>query len=362
MSGKSMAMLLVIVVSCGPVRAQEAGLVKEGDSAFAKGDYDAARRSFEKALQIAGDSTARYGILRRLTSTSAAVGQFAEAQRYLQQAITGPDDPKLADDLVLSVNLDMRTKEYDHALVSAQQVEAMHVASYTSESLPVADDLLRIGEIYLAQAKLVQAMGPLLDAHGIRTRLNGPLDPGLLAVLDRINEANAKIAGGSGAFAGHTNEAFYRQALAIRETLYGENSSELISTVEGLANLYSAELNLIAAEPVYLRLLALWESAAGKDHPMVAVTLDKLVVFYIKEGQPEKAREALARSVAIRAHFLAVGLSLQAEDAISVGHQEQAKTLYNRALVALGPPGATNDESAAEIRKALAELRSSPAK
>ncbi len=300
----------------------------------------------------------RYDPLKEQVSSSVAAGQFADAQRYLQQAI---ELRQSSNDLVLSVNLDMRTKEYDHALATAQRVQAMHVAAYTSESLPVADDLLRIGEIYLAQGKLVQALSPLLDAHGIRTRLTGPLDPGLLPVLDRINEANSKIAGGSGAFAGHTNEAFYRQALAIRETLYGENSSELISTVEGLANLYSAELNLIAAEPLYLRLLALWETAVGKDHPMVAVTLDKLVVFYVKKGQPEKAREALARSVAIRAHFLAVGLSLQAEDAISVGHREQAKALYSRALAALGPPssgpGSANDESNAEIRKALGAIR-----
>jgi tetratricopeptide (TPR) repeat protein len=357
MSSKSLATVFLIAVSCWPVRAQEAGILKDGDSALAKGDYDAARRVFEKALQLAGDSSARYDVLKRLTSTSAAVGQFAEAQRYLQQAIAGPDDPKLADDLLLSVNLDLRTKEYDHALATAQRVQAMHVATYGSESIPAADDLLRIGQIYLGQGKLVQAMGPLLDAYGIRTRLNGSLDPGLLPVLDQINEANAKIAGGSGAFAGHTNEAFYRQALTIRETLYGENSSELISTVEGLANLYSAELNLIAAEPLYLRLLALWESAAGKEHPMVAVTLDKLVVFYVKEGQPEKAREALARSVAIRAHFLAVGLSLEAQDAISVDRREQAKALYNRALAALGPTDSLNGESIAEIKQALGALR-----
>ena len=120
-----------------------------------------------------------------------------------------------------------------------------------------------------------------------------------------------------------------------------ENSSELISTVEGLANLYSAELNLIAAEPLYLRLLALWESAVGKDHPMVAVTLDKLVVFYVKEGQPEKAREALARSVAIRAHFLAVGLSLQADDAMSENHREQATALIQPSSGGPGTAGSS---------------------
>jgi tetratricopeptide (TPR) repeat protein len=357
--------VLLFALFCWPMRGQELPL-KEGDAAFAQGDYDAARRSFEKALQMARqlppDSAVRYDILKRLTSTSAASGQFADAQRYLQQAvnlqqaINGPSDPNLTDDLLLSVNLDMRTKEFDHALATAQRVQAMHVAAYTSESLPVADDLLRIGEIYLAQGKPIEAMLPLQAAQATRTRLRGSLDPGLLPVLDRLNEASRSIAGPGGALLGHADEATYRQALLIRETLYGENSSELISTIEGLADLYSAEGVLAAAEPVYLRLLALWESGVGKDHPMVAVTLDKLVVFYVKEREPEKAREALARSVAIRAHFLAVGLSLQAADAISENRREQAKALYNRALAALGPPGPANEEMIAEIKGALVAL------
>jgi tetratricopeptide (TPR) repeat protein len=130
--------------------------------------------------------------------------------------------------------------------------------------------------------------------------------------------------------------------------------------VEGLANLYSAEGMLSAAEPLYLRLLALWEGAVGKEHPMVAVTLDKLVVFYVKKGEPDQAREAFARSVAIRARFLAVGLSIQAQDAVAEKHPEQAQALYNRALGALGPPGTENQESIAEIKKALAEIPNSP--
>jgi tetratricopeptide (TPR) repeat protein len=362
MSGTGLGAVLLIAVSCWPVKAQDAGLVKEGDSEFAKGDYDAARRSFEKALEASADSAARYEILKRLASASAASGQFADAQRYLQQAITGLDDPKLAEDLLLSVNLDMRTKEYDHALATAERVQAMHVATHTAESLPVADDLLRIGGIYLAEKKPNEAARSLIAALEIRTKLVGSLDPGLLPVLDQLIEAFKAIpdVGGNGVCPGC--ETIYRQALVIRETLYGENSTELISTIEGLADVYSGEGMLSAAEPLYQRLLALWESAVGKDHPMVAVTLDKLVLFYVKAGEPEKAREALARSVAIRAHFLAVGLSLQAQDAVSENQRERAKVLYNRALAALGPSGQVNEEMIAEIRKALGELRSSTPK
>jgi tetratricopeptide (TPR) repeat protein len=90
MSGTSLGAVLLIAVSCWPGRAQDAAPLKDGDSAFAKGDYDAARRWFEKALETARDSPARYDVLKRLTSASAAAGQFADAQRYLQQAIAVP--------------------------------------------------------------------------------------------------------------------------------------------------------------------------------------------------------------------------------------------------------------------------------
>ncbi|MFZ0589512.1 MAG: tetratricopeptide repeat protein [Bryobacteraceae bacterium] len=113
------------------------------------------------------------------------------------------------------------------------------------------------------------------------------------------------------AIEGIGSESFYRQALMIRETIYGEDSTELISTLEWLADTYGSGGEFDHAEPVYERMLSLWEKLAGKDNPMVAVKLDKLAAFYSKEGKPEKAREALERSVAIRARFLAVGLAHQ---------------------------------------------------
>jgi tetratricopeptide (TPR) repeat protein len=368
---------LLLCAICGwPGSAQDAlrsrvqVLLKEGDGAFAHGNYDAAHQSLEKAQQIAqqlpADSPIRYEVLKRLTSTSAASGQFADAEQYLQQAVKcrestiGSNDPKLADDLLLSVTLNMRTEEFDQALDTAQRVRAMHVEAYTSESVPVADDLVRIGRIYLAEKKPNEAVHPLIAAIAIRTKLVGSLDPGLLPALDEINVAFRAIATGGGSSLCPGCEGTYQQALTIRETLYGENSTELIGTVEGLADTYSSEGMFAAAEPLYLRLLALWEESVGKDHPMIAVTLDKLVVFYTRAGRPEKARDALARSVAIRARFLAVGLSQQAADAISENRREQAKALYQRALAGLGPRGPANEELIAQITGALAKLQNSP--
>lgn len=144
-------------------------LLKEGDSAFAQGEYDAARRAFEDAEKMTRvspfESRMRYDVLKRLTFTSAASGQFAGAEHYLEQAIEcrksllGAKDPKIADDLVLSVNLNMRMKQYDDALTAAQRVEAIHTEAYSRDSIPVAEDLLRIAQIYIAEKKPNEATG-----------------------------------------------------------------------------------------------------------------------------------------------------------------------------------------------------------
>ena len=338
------------------------GTLKDGDSALARGEYESARHSFETAWQIAQRlppaAAARYDVLKRLVAVSASSGNFGEAEGYLLQAIAwrestaSAQDPRLADDLLLSIHLDLRTKKFDRALGTAQRLQAMHIAANGAESLPAADDLLRTGQIYLAEGQARDAARSLAAAAALRMKLAGSLDPGLLPILDGLAKSFDEIAGGRPA----GNETVYRQALTIRETLYGEDSSELISTVEALADAYAAAGEYSAAEPVYERLLSLWEKLVGRDHPMIAVTLDKLVVFYTNEDKPDKARAALARSVAIRARFLAVGLSLQAADELKEGRPKQAQVLYRRALAALGPGTPADGDLIGKISKALGDI------
>lgn len=335
----------------------------EGDSAFSEGDYDAARTSFEQAWRMAAglppDAPARYDILKRLVTASAATGRFEDAAHYLDEALhvrkaTGDtNDPKLMGDLALSITLDLRTKNFEGALATAERVRAIHEASYTAESLQVADDLMRIGQIYQAAGQAKEAARAFASSAQLRTKLAGSLDPGLLPTFDGLAESFRIIAGGRAA----GNETIYRRALTIRETLYGRDSSQLISTLEDLADAYAAAGDFASAEPVYERLLSVWEAVVGKDHPMVAVTLDKLVVFYFKADKPEKARAALARSVAIRTRFLATGLSQEAADQLSQGRNDRAQALYERALAALDPADSGNQDLISVIRSALAKVQ-----
>jgi tetratricopeptide (TPR) repeat protein len=173
------------------------------------------------------------------------------------------------------------------------------------------------------------------------------LHPSLIPDLDRLGELYITVRAYDKA------EDAYRHVLVIRETLYGKTHADLISTVDGLAYAIFGQKKYEAAEPIYQRLISLWEESVGKDHPMVAVALDKVAVFYADQKKFDQARAALERSTAIRAHFLATGLSQQATEEFSENHLDQAKALYARALAVLDPPNTINEELRAQFEGVL---------
>ena len=136
---------------------------------------------------------------------------------------------------------------------------------------------------------------------------------------------------------------------STRETLYGKTHADLISTVDGLAYALFGQQKCDEADPFYQRLIGLWESSVGKDHATVAVALDKLAVFYAARKKYPEARDALERSTAIRARFLALGISQQATQAFTEGQLDQAKAFYRRGLAALDPPNPINDDLRGQI-------------
>jgi tetratricopeptide (TPR) repeat protein len=339
-------------------QAQEAApdiptLMQAGNAAHMKGDYETARQSYAKAWdaaqQTADSDPVRYEILRRLTSVRAAAGEFADADSYLQMAIhwresvLGRNDPKIADDLLVSVGLCRGMKDYDRARAILTRVMGLHYLQHGAESTVIADDFSRTAQIYMEQKRPEAAVGALTTALGIRTKALGPLDPSLVPDLDRLAGAHIVLRAYDKA------ELAYRQALVIRETLLGKEDADLIATVDGLAYACFGQQKFAEAEPIYQRLIALWGKSVGEDHPMVAMALDKVATFYFAQKRFDEAREAASRAIAIRALFLATGLSAQAAEQLLQGHKDAAVGHYRRALLVLDPPHPVYEELKGQI-------------
>jgi tetratricopeptide (TPR) repeat protein len=148
-------------------------------------------------------------------------------------------------------------------------------------------------------------------------------------------------------------ESAYRHALVIRESLFGKINADLIADVDGLAYALFGQKKYDEAEAAYQRLVALWSASVGEDHPMMAIALDKVAVFYIEQKKFDQAKEQADRANAIRAKFLAEGLSEQASEQFSEGNKDATMALYQRAVKALDPPNPIYDKLRGELAEML---------
>jgi tetratricopeptide (TPR) repeat protein len=336
-------------------------LMAAGNAAYMRGDYDAARESFAKAWELAQQKPVadpiRYDVLKRLTSVRSAAGEFADADNYLQMAINwretnnGMSDPKIADDLLISVGLCRGMKNYDRALLVLARVMGIHRASHGMESTTVADDFSRMAQIFLEQKNLQAGINSLKNALEIRTKVAGPLDPSLVPDLDRLAATNIAMR------QYETAEGAYRHALVIRETLFGKEDADLIATVDGLAYACFGQKKYDEAEPLYKRLIGLWVKSVGEEHPMVAIALDKVAVFYADQKKFDAAKEATDQATAIRTHFLAAGLSAAATEQTAEDHKEEAVSLYHRALAVMEPPNALYADLRKDVEGLVKDLK-----
>jgi len=337
-------------------------LMKSARSDYMKGDYVAARASLEQAwaeIQPSPpDEPKRYEIVKQLEAVLSASGEYKAAEEYEELAINwrennvGLKDPKLAEEWIELATLCQRLKNYDRAAALLMRARSFHVDRYGRESLQVADDWSRVALVYAAQVEqMEQAIVPLRVAIQTREAVMGAEHPAILPELDRLGSLLVTLH-----FYADAEETF-RRSLVIRERLTGKMHSDLISSIEGLAYAQFGQKKYGEAEEGYKRLLALWISVTQQpDHPMIALTLDKLAVFYRAQKREEEAVDAANKAIAIRGSFLATSLDQEAMERKIRGKKDEAAALLDRALTALDPSRQEHVELRKLIEKDIAEL------
>src|SRR4051812_40195734 len=347
------AVLLLLAVAQEPALPTIPTLVTECNAAYLKGDYEAAQKAFLSAWDLAhqtpNDDPIRYDVVKRLVRVRSAAGDFEDADRYLQIAInwrenlSGANDLRLVDDLLVSVQLCRGMKNFNRATLILTRVMGIHRTNGGTETAVFADDLSRMAQVYMEMKDVSGAIGLFRNAIEIRQKLGGPLDPSLIYDLDRL--AGAHIVQREYDRA----EAAYRHSLVIRESILGKNDPDLIATVDGLAYSLFGQKKFDDAEPLYQRLIGLWVKSVGEEHPMVAIALEKVARFYAEQKKFDQSREYLEKGIAVRAYFRAEGLAPAAAEQLTQGSKDTAIASYKRALAVMDPPHPVYDEMRGEM-------------
>ncbi|MBI1896341.1 MAG: tetratricopeptide repeat protein [Acidobacteria bacterium] len=328
-------------------------LVAEARAAYLKRDHAAARKALDRAWSAAQElparDPARYDVVKQMSIVLTAAGEYHEAEQYLQIAINareielGSEHPQVADELTDLAMLCHRMGDDARGLVVLDRVRLMRLRAGGPDAPALADAFSRAALLHLTAGHPEQAAAALETALSIREKTLGPVHPGLLPELDRRGPVLLMLRRYEQA------EEAYRRALVIREQMFGPSEPELIPSVEGLAYSCFGQKKYAQAEPLYRRLLGLWRDSTGGQHPMVAITLDKIALFYRELERWEEADAAVGEANAIRAHLLAAGLQQAAESRLARGDKKAAHELFRRALDTLD----ANRPEHAELRSLL---------
>ncbi|MGB7510806.1 MAG: tetratricopeptide repeat protein [Pelodictyon phaeoclathratiforme] len=130
-------------------------------------------------------------------------------------------------------------------------------------------------------------------------------------------DAHARILQRTGNYA--AAEPLFRRVLAIYEKQLGSDHLSVATGMYNLAGLMGAQGKYAAAETLSRRALAIYEKQLGSDHPFVATGLNGLASFLRDQGKYAEAEPLFRRELAIF------------EKTLGPDHSDVATSLYNLA-------------------------------
>ena len=327
----------------GPIRTE----VARANGAILEviGEYDAAARTFEDALDLATRWQQRRQMAmissRLLNVLGAKLQHFDEAERYrvLAEMLAKGD-----------IGLEARFRVYLGAVLRAQ---GEHAAAETEFRQALAlrqqaatPDPVAIATARQSLANALYSQGKYKEAEAEHRHALEEVESSLAA--DHPQVAAVRESLGNDLMARGQLEAAedeFRRALEIREQALGEHHADVASVQNNLGNALFLQGKPVEAEERYRRALAIQTEALGPDHPHVGMSHGNVGNALSMQGQHAQAEAAYRRALGIQ------------EAALGPEHPEVAGTRHNlaNALQSQGrlPEAETEYRAALSLRQAL---------
>lgn len=252
-------------------------------TAAREGDWPAAARHAQAALDTAQDDEIRASARHELARAAEGSGDLARAEALYAQALAaqesrcGGDSERLLPALANLIGVLRAANKLNAARPVAER--ALHIAGRFGPGHPVeAATCDQWGGIAYAGADFAAAESAYRDTLRIVETAFGPTHPATAAALHNLGTAlDARRT-----FA--EAEQCYRRALEIRESRYGRQSEETAATLHNLAAVMETIGKLDSAERLYRETTDTWEQLYGAEHPATLSSLTNLAGVLASRG------------------------------------------------------------------------------
>ena len=299
-------------------------LVVMGVLAKSEGDFDNARRYYERALSArerAGgpDHPDVARTLSTLGHLSAAAGRNEEALTYQSRALDtyrktlGPEHPRLAFIFNALGDIAKSMGDYDQARAHAERALAINESALGPEHPLVAVSLNLLGIIAVFEGELEVARAHFERTLTIRKRTLGPDHPEVAGVLANLGNA-ARVQGRNDDALG-----YYQQALTIWENNQGHNAPDIASTLYSLGMVSTEQGNYEVGLEHMKHALQMLEDSVGPHHPRTIDALAGLGQAAYTSGDLPTARQYLQRVLEVGKSTLDLENPINFSISITVG-------------------------------------------
>jgi hypothetical protein len=272
-----------------------------GTLAFDEDDYPAARKAYERALELYRKSVGSRAL--EVASALGAIGGVLYQEGKTQEAIAlheqalatneeilGREHPELGKLLDAIADEHLTLGQPDAAMGAASRALAIREASLGSGHADVARSLQEVAKIRIARGDLERAESDLSRALAIDARQLGADHPRTGAahelMADVLIRKKDLVA----------SEGHLRAALAISEQRFGSESVEVAESKNHLAEVLATRGQTRQALDLDLRALAILEKALGKDHIRLVDVLIGIGDSYLRLKEPARAVRFLERA------------------------------------------------------------------
>lgn len=259
---------------------------------------------------------------------------FCEQALEVSEQVFGQEDIRTLNCLTNLAILRQEQERYTEAEQLFQEDLARCHKIPEIEPHNIASALNNLAQLYRHKGQYLEAEHYYLQALAIRQDVLEPEHPHLAISLNGL----ATLYTEQGKY--EQAQPLYQQALAIRQkNLLEPDDLDLAISYNNLANNYVYQRKHTQAEPLSQQALAIYEEVLGKDHPLVAQSLDTLAEIYAGQGKYAQAEPLYQRALAMREKVSGLEHTDVAQSLTNLGalYENQGKLaeaepLYQRAL------------------------------
>lgn len=301
-----------------PLKAEY--LTRLSDAERQAGRFLEAREAADAALGSARDGNSELAIkaLRAQALASREMGEYADAERALWQALEVMEGADLADTLKAALTLERSWLLLDRGFLDeAADALSTDVAlsndETSSATLPRARQCEALGRLRKERGEWAEAKEALERAFELKAQALPKGHPGQMRTMADLAFACQKL--------GLYTEAadLYATAFEGLERVLGANHPDLVTMLDHMGGLHAERGELARAEDYYRRAIALAQETLGPDHPDLAQSWNNLGTVLLDHGDARGASRSFDTAIRIFEH------------ALGAAHPDTATALHNLA-------------------------------